>query len=181
MKTDDDRFEIIEERLENMTEMAKQRRGFLETPEGKELGRNGKYIRIRGENFRAVCLRDDAPLCGYVENGAKKIETILKHFDRGSASMAAAKKSKEERRLQSWIIRQALVNGGDIWEALGLSDPDRGKLLFALDEISLGDVKHEPTIRCDILAVEKHGKATIPVLVELKSRRELSRLITGAR
>ncbi len=167
------RKEIIANRLGLMTARAKERHNFLQ----KEKLCQDCYIRIRGEDYRAVSLNDKTPLCGFSNRGAARLPTILVHFKTKLLPLSEnVWKQKKERRIQCLIIRQALSKNGDMNSILNLNSK-YDELIFALDEVSLGDKHNQPTYRCDILAVGiKHGKA-VPVLIELKSDRSQGRLI----
>lgn len=162
------RYDIIDKRLKNMEVMAKAL-----ASRNEELAKNKKYIRIRGESYRAVSLSDEAPLCGYSKNGAKKLDTILGHFKKDAPKPIEG--SKKERRIQNHIIKEALRHGRSLKYAMGLKKVE--ELLFALDEVSLGDRKHTPIIRCDILAVGCFNGDWVPVLIELKYAREKTVLL----
>jgi hypothetical protein len=114
---------------------------------------------------------------------------VIQHFDdanRQPKNLAEKYLAiKKERRLQSWIIKQALMNRRDlmksqIFECLKESFDE---LIFALDEVSFGDKNHKHPIeeadivRCDLLAVGVKDGNTFPVVIELKTSRDLGRLI----
>jgi len=185
--------EVIQRRLKNMTEMAselKEKEGLVSRYVKKDC-----YVRIGGESFRAVSLKENYPLCGCKKNGAKNLETIFGHFDKKDDKKLSEGilQKKRERRLQCWIIREALKNNRDLLIPLGINDPQFEELLFALDEVSLGD-NHHPVcnipslnlknenkketnaVRCDILAVGKNGSEIFPVIIELKSNRNKKKL-----
>lgn len=154
--------EIIEGRLHKMTNMAG------ELKDNKELisqyANKDCYVRICGESFRAVSLRNDYPLCGCADNGTKRLETIERDFDEFEKVLKDQKRSisvkrkdkwpwseekrkkKTERSLQCWIIREALKNDRNLLVPLGISKHFH-ELRFALDEVSLGDKNHKV---CDI-------------------------------
>ena len=129
--------------------------------------------------------RDESSLCGY-GNKASKIDTILSNFEKCKPKPLDYKKpkSKEERRLQAFLIKEALTNNRNLNRILKLQHFE--DLLFCLDEVSIGDSKHKhlvetegrPNIvRCDILAVGKMDGIYFPVLIELKYDRKLCRLV----
>lgn len=179
-----DRAALIKWRLGNMIEFVQKLKdkGWNEAAAASE----DKYIRVLGESCRAVSLNDVSPLCGFGGTGSKDISKVFQHFDdvkRKPAELAEDDwRIKKERRLQSWIVKEALMNGRDllqspIFECLKDSFDE---LVFALDEVSFGDKNHEPpkTVRCDLLAVgvKKNGDV-IPVVIELKTLRSLGRLL----
>ena len=166
------REEIIKWRLGNMTKMAEEVR---RTKDLKTLAKENKYIRIGGEAYRAVSLNANFPLCGFTRGKSENLETIDKHFKKEideSLSLAeTVLENKEERRLQCWLIRESLRKDRDLKSTLNLSNSPYDELLFAVDEVSLGDKNHGPIYRCDILAVGVNESRAFPVLIELKSNR----------
>ena len=174
MSNDQEWNRIVQDRLKQMATRATERRDWLSnTGKSKNID---KYIRICGESYRAVSLNEASPLMGFVKNNAKNIDTILDHFKKGEPSKINGN-GRPERKLQSWLIKQSLQNKLSLKSALALDDEKYDDLLFALDEVSLGDNNHQPIIRCDILAVGLQNGNAFPVLIELKSARDKARLI----
>ncbi len=173
-----DREALIDWRLEFMTELTaeQKRRGWNEVEEAQ----HNKYIRINGESYRAVSLSDGSPLCQFDKTGSPEWGTIERHFENNPVSVdETVLEKKRERRLQSRIIKQALIKNRNLLDGSLFGTALKGQfdeLLFALDEISFGDTNHRPTIRCDLVAVGKCGDDVLPVVIELKSERSLSRL-----
>lgn len=178
------RKEIIKWRLVKMREMVEELKR-----EGKDLtslAKDNQYIRIGGEAYRAVSLNEDSPLCGFSDVKSSDLATIDKHFLHIIKPLGKdVLENKEERRLQCWLIKKALINNRDIRSALDLSNSVYDELIFALDEISLGDKNHPnedkecpDIVRCDILAVGVKGSSAFPVLIELKSNRAMKVLET---
>ena len=177
------RTELIQKRFKLMIEMSKK---LQEQTDISLLAKSDKYIRIGGEQFMSVSLHDKSPLAG-IGNKTTKIETVLSYLNEKKANDLSEKdwKSKEERRLQAWIIKKALINQRCLLAPLNLKS-HFDELLFCLDEVSLGDCNHErensedgrpKIVRCDILAMGLQGGVYYPVLIELKYKRELGRLI----
>lgn len=129
-----------------------------------------RYIRIGGLGYRAVSLNHSAPLCKYSNGPVVKLDTIRKQFENPPKLMTVDPNKKEERCLQRYIIKASLTNKRDMLKALSITDGPYKELIFATDEVSLG------TVRCDILAVGKIGGTYYPVVIELKSNRDKSRL-----
>lgn len=183
-KKEMDVVELIAWRFEQMTGRAAK----LSTEDVKAYADDNKYVRICGESYRAVSLDDDYPLVGYAPSGVSKLETIKNHFGLKIPKEKLIESKKEERRLQSYIIRKALQSNRDLIDILDLKS-DFDELRFCLDEISLGDNNkkvpltasdkpEEGIVRCDILAVGKRAGSDkwTPVLIELKYSREMKRL-----
>ena len=176
--------ELIAWRFEQMAERAAK----LSTEYVKAYADDNKYVRICGESYRAVSLDDEYPLVGFSSGGVSTLGTIEKHFSINLLDGKLIEGKKEERRLQSYIIRKALQSSRELVDILDLKD-DFDELRFCLDEVSLGDrnkkvplkrgdQSEEGIVRCDILAVGKEtgeDEWTI-VLIELKYKREMKRL-----
>jgi len=181
------RNDMINWRLRNMKCLADKLKaaGWNET-KGARLN---QYIRINGEAIRAVSLADKSALCGYGSATSHKDPVkVMKHFDFTPNELDEKTfSSKQERRMQSHLIKQALLNNRSLLGvgALSCLNVVFDKLLFALDEVSFGDSKlekepsdheHPAIVRCDILAVGIRNHEVFPVLIELKSVRSLQRL-----
>lgn len=175
------RLAVIKKRLGLMSQFAQQIN--MSKWSEQTAAEQDRYIRIRGESLRAVSLNDLSPLCGFGKTGdAKTVATVVRHFDdKGRTPLKLAKKdheSKRERRLQSYIIKQALMSQRNLLgkNTLECLSREFDKLVFALDEVSFGDNNNAPVIRCDLLAVGQVGDEIFPVVIELKSNRDLERL-----
>ena len=152
-----------------------------------EWAREDKYVRICGESFRPVSLAPESPLVGYGKSSLKTLKSVRSRFSQDAkVDVKEVEGNKEERRLQTYIIRMAMRSQRDLIQVLGLQD-HFDELRFCLDEISLGDSKNhvylsadknDGIVRCDLLAVGKRkGEADWhPALIELKYARELTRL-----
>lgn len=85
-----------------------------------------------------------------------------------------------EKALQSHLIREAQVHGRMMSLNLASDATDNPvELLFITDEISLPveNGKKNGEMVCDILALRRDGGRSTPVLIELKDRRQLTRLV----
>ena len=164
---------IIQRRLNKMTEWAKQRRSFLANPP------NGwgedRYIRIGGNGYTAVSLDWERPLLGFASGSTSDIKTVISHFER--VTVKELGRPTPEKRAQAWLIKQAINDKLNLKTYLGLDGSIYEELLFALDEVSFGDKGHKPIRRLDILAVGICDGSAFPVFIELKSRRDLGRLL----
>ncbi len=169
---------IIKSRLDEMSNRANEIHvsGWDISAEAEK----NRYIRILGESFRAVSLDDKSPLCGFGEDDAKTIANVKEHFLIKPKDLSEKNwKAKKERRLQSWIIKHALMNERNLLknELFSCLRDDFDELLFAIDEVSFGDKNHGPTVRCDLLAVGVKGDEVFLSVIELKSERALDRLL----
>lgn len=154
--------------LEKMIQFASELNGW-NAPE--MASSKDRYIRIGGLGYRAVSLSHSAPLCKHSNGPVVKLDTIRKQFENPPILMAVDPDKKQERCLQRYIIKASLTNSRDMRKALSITDGPYEELIFATDEVSLG------TVRCDILAVGKIDGTYYPVVIELKSKRDKTRLI----
>jgi hypothetical protein len=180
-----DRQRLIDWRLEFMTHLAQRLKdnSWNEIEEAK----HDRYVRINGESYRAVSLADDSPLSKFANSGSCELATIRQHFNKTPAPKNEEwLEKKRERRLQSRIIQQALINNRNLLTGsiFGKALEDMfDELVFALDEVSFGDVRHRPleedrnNSRCDLVAIGRIGSEVFPVVIELKSERSLDRLL----
>lgn len=137
----------------------------------EELALKDQYIRIGGLGYRSVSLNSKFPLCKYSERPIDDIDKLFNEFKGQPVPMAVEPARKPERCLQRYIIKASLINNRNMITALALKDCPYDELIFATDEVSLGDV------RCDILAVGKVAENYYPVIIELKSSRNKKELI----
>jgi hypothetical protein len=171
------RDEVIRCRLNKMTEWAKQRRSFLANrPNG--WGEDW-YIRIGGNGYTAVSLDCERPLLGFASGSTNNIETVISHFQKKPKNKLG--RSTTEKRAQAWLIKHAINDKLNLKTYLGLDGSIYEELLFALDEVSFGDKGHKPILRFDILAVGVCDGSAFPVFIELKSKRDLGRLLVQLR
>ena len=167
------RDKTIQDRLNKMTEWAKQRRLLpANPPNGWE---EDRYIRIGGNGYTAVSLDLERPLLGFASGPTTDIKMVVSHFQKEPKNTLC--RSTPEKRAQAWLIKQAINDNLNLKTYLGLDASIYDKLLFALDEVSFGDQDNKPIRRLDILAVGKCDGNHFPVLIELKSRRDLGRLL----
>ena len=165
------RKEIISWRLKNMLEMAKEinkNQDLVST-----LAENNQYLRICGEKFMPVSLADCTPLSGYGNSPCAVLSSALEHFKTKEPNSVEkiTLDRKGERRLQCWLIRQALNNGRSLEKTFSTSLFGFDDILFVLDEVSLGDKNHPPIKRCDLLCVGLKNGQWHPVVIELKNLR----------
>jgi hypothetical protein len=173
---DQGRNNVIRHRLNKMTEWAKQRREFLAN-HAKEWNEDW-YIRIGGNGFRAVSLNNCSPLFGFADKSDEDINEIIRQFKQNNTkNISDDLDGLPERRVQCWLIKQAINDKLNLKTYLGLDGSIYEDLLFVLDEASFGDKDNQPIRRLDILAVGIYGGIAYPVLIELKSKRKLGNLL----
>jgi hypothetical protein len=159
--------------LERMTVFAEQRRQHI--GELTELAKKHCYIRIGGNGFRLVSIHRDNP-CGSLYIDGKEVGTtptlsvVLDKAQFASQRVGSPGNGKTEHRVQAYLIQQALTRPE---EFPGLLDCDDlfDELLFITDEFRLGE------IRADVIALGRKGESYVPVYIELKATRSLTRVI----
>ena len=149
----------------------------------RELGAllaSGKNVHFRpgSKGFSMVGLLHDKPQLGV--SGLTDTKHTVAHFDelfKEHCDGDGPIRKTPEKSLQSFLTRDAYAHGRhmDAIEEASKRTNDPVELLFITDEIRL---PHESAnIVCDVLALRvDHGVET-PVLLELKSGRELERLV----
>lgn len=196
-KKPDNREDRIVWRLENMRQFSQQ---LKESDwHERDMAAQDKYIRVCGESVRVVSLADDSALCRFQGLGpGKSVAALATRAQKNLSSEGmdkAVATAKEERRLQAYLIKSALLNNREMLGTLTCLSGKLKSLLFAYDEISFGDKsfrlevenneelkknrKKTDIVRLDILAVgiNKSGES-FPVIIELKSRRSNADLKT---
>ena len=83
-----------------------------------------------------------------------------------------------EKRLQSFLISRSLRADRNLepLNAASLRTSAPVDLTFMIDEIPVFPVRGKKTL-CDLLAIRKAGTGFVPVVIELKSSRQMTRLI----
>ncbi len=126
---------------------------------------------------------------GYSGSNVKSLATICGHFEKNPKEPG---RTVPEKELQAWMIREALLHNLSLRHVL--KGPFRNgdgspryfdDILFALDEVQLGDKYHPVplksggagSVRCDMLCVGIKDGTGYPILVELKSERQLRTLM----
>jgi hypothetical protein len=178
-KPNGNRKDLINWRLEYMTNLAIELKQDVWSEAAQ--AQANKYIRINGESYRAVSLADESPLCQFSKTGSPTLSIIKSHFEKTPDPNGLSLEKKRERRLQSRIIKQALMKSRNLLDNSLFGEALKGQfdeLIFALDEISFGDKNHLPlngrkNSRCDLVAVGKYGDEVFPVVIELKYTRSL--------
>lgn len=165
--------------IKNRIVLAREWREEFDTH--KALATAYRYVRILGRNFRAVSLSSYNP-CGRLirkEDGRGVV---------GKSSISAAFKSvqdavpfddendfrpgkfKTEHEIQAFIIRYGLMNDLKFGGLFSGFSEEFDDLLFITDELSTGE------LRADIIALGLKDGRHFPVFIELKNKRQLTRL-----
>ncbi len=153
------------------------------------------YPRLQGGGVRPVSLHPGQPL-GKVRAGGRVVGefTTLDGLRKRLAELKAQNPASsfspkpddevgEERKLQSWLIRQAMLQGRSFHRQIeGLSAQGLDDLVFVCDEISVSArmraaQEASKGIRCDVIGLGRRGGTWFPVFIELKFKRELGTLI----
>lgn len=117
-----------------------------------------------------VGLRPDRPQRG--KGGYRSLERLARRFDeefQKHCVAVAQGRPTPEKRLQSWLLAEAYRNN----RQLSPLDPS-GQLRFVTDELVLP--VESGKIVCDLLALRTTDDRHTPVVIELKTERQLTRL-----
>jgi hypothetical protein len=167
--------------LKSRAKLARQWRNELE--EHRRLAGDFIYVRIRGVDFRPISIsptnpcgrlikrRNEVPLEGTanIKNAIRSVEDAkpADYFRPNTGKENA----KPEHKIQASLIHYALRNNLAFQDMFDNFESVFDELLFVTDELSAGN------IRADIIALGRRAKAYFPVFIELKVKRNLSRLI----
>lgn len=150
-----------------------------EQQEMQQLAEQSIYIRVGGNQFRAVSVHRDNP-CGRLKRkvndkeigGTKRLGSTLKNArEAAPANAVKPDNGKPEHVVQAGLIHHALRNN------LLLNDRFSGfseffdELIFVTDELKAGD------IRADIIALGGKSGRYFPVFIELKAIRSFERVV----
>lgn len=163
--------------LEERVKLGEEWRDRLSDHE--ELAKDGRYIRIRGRDFRAISVNPKNP-CGRLLDASGSEIKKSRDIDRAIASAKASSPDKEykpgnektEMTIQAFLIREALLNNLSFYHLFEKFDEKFDELFFVTDEMRFGDGKVKP----DIIAVGRHSGKFFPVLIELKVDKKLKKL-----
>jgi hypothetical protein len=136
------------------------------------------HFRPASTGVSMIGLLPDKPQRG--ENGFRDLDRLVKGFpDLFEIHCVNIKQGRptEEKALQSFLIREAYQDGRKL-QSLNVASQQTNtpvELVFIADEISL-PIKGGKIV-CDLLALRRDGNRSTPVLLELKSERQMSRLV----
>ncbi|MBM3351486.1 MAG: hypothetical protein FJY53_06865 [Betaproteobacteria bacterium] len=165
--------------IQNRIERARQWR--MEMDVHRELAKDYRYIRILGKSFRAISISVKNP-CGCLirqdngkkvsgcQNIASAIRSAMDSYPYDHPYAYPPRNQKPEHKVQAFLIRHALMNGQEMQSVLKGFDDVFEKLIFITDELSVGE------FRADIIALGGKNGHYFPVFIELKNKRELTRL-----
>jgi hypothetical protein len=122
-----------------------------------------------------VSLVTERPQVG--EGGFTNLAHVARHFESLYAEHCdrlVVGRDTPEKRLQSFFIRDAQTHGRKM-AAINSACADGTELEFVTDEIAMPLSGTE--MKCDVLALRRDGGRSTPVLLELKSERDLTELV----
>jgi hypothetical protein len=166
--------------IKNRADLARQWQGEWQTLQ--DLATKYRYVRIQGDGFAAVSLSSKNPcgrlICKDGQQVPNMHQTVgeavrcaidaLPFDDPGDYTPGADKK---EHRIQAFLIRHALMNNKAMHGLFSGFDEAFDELWFVTDELPAGE--H----RADIIALGRKGDKYFPVFIELKVKRDLTKLI----
>jgi hypothetical protein len=148
--------------------------------EHARLAKDYRYVRILGEGFRPVSISVINP-CGHLNDEAGKeigsctLAEALEKATGANRNEHEPGKDKPEHRVQAYLIREALLEGLRLHQAIRCFGKEFDELIFVTDELSLE--AGENKLRADMIAVGGKNGVYFPVFIELKNGRELTTLI----
>ncbi len=134
------------------------------------------HFRPTANGVTMVGLSPDRPQRG---KGGYKADQLKSNFDEEFEKHCVnipQGRPTPEKQLQSYLISDAYRHNRQMMALQSLLPPaEKTSLIFVTDEISLAHGGQK--IVCDILALNRTSTGDIPVLMELKSERAMTRLI----
>ena len=162
-----------EERLERIIKSAEEM-----IPSAKNIQEDEKiqdvHFRPTSDGITIVSLNPESPQLGVPCKDIEHIAENLKQL----AKISQPGRSTPEKKLQSFLIRDAYNHGGKMacLKESRKTDPTV-ELIFVTDEIFLPVGESKRGRGCDLLAVRNTNAGPVPVLLELKSERKKKELV----
>lgn len=161
--------------LKRMTEFARQRKPIWGRQQAAELAETFRYIRIGGNGFRAIWIHPEQP-CGELKGFPGSIDSFSKVLETLKGLPVNERpnrpdKDKKEHRLQAYLIRMALTRSNEMPKLLACDDIF-DELAFVTDELNFDN-----KVRADLVFLGRKGETYFPVFIELKMKRDLTRLM----
>jgi hypothetical protein len=147
---------------------ARQIERHLSDARTKQLGR--VHFRPSSSGVAMVGLLSERPQRG--KGGYRNLERLARDFDvefRQRCVDIEHGRPTPEKRLQSWIVAEAYRHDRRLTSLV-----PRGDVTFIADELALA-VPTGKTV-CDLLALRSEGDRCAPVVIELETARQLTRL-----
>jgi hypothetical protein len=169
--------ELQRARLRKIIESAHAIRSTLKAVLEAHVGR--VHFRPGAGGFAMVGLLPHRPQRG--QSGLQSTTRLARDFERVFAKHCVdvdQGRITPEKALQSWLIREAQAHASRLrtLSEASRSTRDPADLCFVTDEIALPF--EESRVVCDLLALRTDGGRCTPVIIELKSTRALSRIVT---
>jgi len=167
--------EVVQQRLrlKDIIQWAQRIRGDLQDV----LDQNGHRVHFRPSStgFAMISLLPNSPQLGKgnLRNPKRLAARFEEEFQRWCASRQLGRPTPE-KLLQSFLVSDAQTHGGSL-NVLNRAAGDGTELYFVTDEVALPTI--DGKIVCDLLAVRKGREGWIPVAIELKSARTMTRLV----
>lgn len=171
--------ELQRARLSDTVRWAQSIREHLQPILGKHRGK--VHFRPSSGGVAMVGLTPERPQRG--KSGIRNLKKLATDFDaefRKHCVQITQGKPVPEKALQSWLLAEAYMNGRRMVSLNDASDsnPSPAELVFVTDEIAIPTTADgEGRIVCDILALRVDEDGEVPVAIELKTKRQLTRLI----
>lgn len=161
--------------LKRMTEFARQRSPIWGRQQAAALAETFRYIRIGGNGFRAISIDPRQP-CGELKGFPGSIDSFRDVLEKlknlpVSDDPGSPGNNKGEHRLQAHLIRMALTQPEAMPKLLACEEIF-DELAFITDELNFDN-----KVRADLVFLGRKGETYFPVFIELKMKRELTRLV----
>lgn len=153
--------------IQSMTQLAAQR--VAASPYWLEIDHKKRYVRVRGNDYRAVSLEPANP-CGSLIRDGKKVagkktlKSVLLDAADPQCHDHAPKNKKAEHRIQAALIWRALTDPQGLPQAMGIADRFDA-LWFVAEEVKMD------AIRADLIMLGESQGRYVPVFIELKQER----------
>jgi len=154
---------VLLEQLEKLVKSAKRIRSESFQAFEDELLRKLLWLRPSVNGISAISCCENTPQLGFSKISIRNLGTTLEK------DLTSPKRRTPEKRLQSWLIHQALKSGGRLKV---LEDLLGGQYWFVSDEIALKTGSKKVVADMLLVRVDCEGMASL-VNAELKSKRSM--------
>lgn len=150
--------------IQSMTELAALR--IAASPYWFEVNHKKRYVRVRGNDYRAVSLEPANPCGSLIRDGKKvagkkSLKSVLLDAADPECNDHVPKNKKAEHQIQAALIWRALTDPQGLPLAMGIAD--RFDALWFVGE----EVKMD-LIRADLIMLGESQGRYVPVFIELK-------------
>jgi len=167
---------VKSELKDRFTRITANARDIREKLSGLLTEHSGKvHFRPTSSGITMVGLLPDRPQRG---KGGYSADKLLRDFDvefRAHCVETSQERQTPEKQLQSFLVADAYLHSRELAALARPDGADDGELVFVTDEIAVQDDSGK--LVCDLLALRRGEGGDVPVILELKSKREMARLV----